>query len=136
MHGAGDTAVAPAAPGPLVTVIAAVLCCNHGHRGCRAGAAALSRRNSIFLPPLERPRAPCKVLCVEKVRGDLSSWPLSHTRSGDVQHDPERVLSTSQPQRLGSASQETGKFQEKGVRRSPPPLSAWRAQLEREGRRK
>lgn len=27
MHRAGDTAVAPAAPGPPVTVIAAVLCC-------------------------------------------------------------------------------------------------------------
>lgn len=46
----------------LVTVIAAVPCCNHCHRAAprrRAGAApALSRRNSSFLPPLERNRAP------------------------------------------------------------------------------
>lgn len=71
MHRAGDTAVAPAPPGPLATVIAAVPCCNHCHRAAvsrRAGAGALSQRNLIFLPPLERNRALCKVLCGESER--------------------------------------------------------------------
>ncbi|XP_038008660.1 uncharacterized protein LOC119707557 [Motacilla alba alba] len=103
MHRAGDTAVAPAAPGPLVTVIAAVLCCNHCHWAAvrrRAGAGALSRRNLIFLPPLEPDRAPCKVPCGECER---ISHPGPFPTRGVVTSSMTLswVLSPPQPQRWG-----------------------------------